>query len=132
GDIGDIGDMGNFVRDVSAHPDVRELYPLADVLVTDYSSAMFDFAPTGRPMLFFAYDVEEWAGRFPFDYEAEVPGPLLRTTDEVIEAVAHAGEVSAKYARLRHDFVAKFCPLDDGMAARRVVDRVFGTAAERG
>ncbi len=131
GDAGDIGDIGNFVRDVSAHPDVRELYPLADVLVTDYSSAMFDFAPTGRPILFFAYDVEEWAGRFPFDYEAEVPGPLLRTTDEVIEAVAHAGEVAAKYARLRHDFVAKFCPLDDGLAARRVVDRVFGTAAER-
>ncbi|GLW96241.1 CDP-glycerol glycerophosphotransferase family protein [Microtetraspora sp. NBRC 16547] len=123
--------VGDFAYDVSAHPDVRELYPLADVLVTDYSSAMFDFASTGRPMLFFAYDVEEWADRFPFDYEAEVPGPLLTTTDEVVEAIEHVGEVSAKYAGLYHDFVAKFCPLDDGLAARRVVDQIFGATAER-
>ncbi|WP_067174952.1 bifunctional glycosyltransferase/CDP-glycerol:glycerophosphate glycerophosphotransferase [Microtetraspora niveoalba] len=122
---------GDFVRDVSVHPDVRELYPLADVLVTDYSSAMFDFAPTGRPMLFFAYDVDEWAGRFPFDYAAEVPGPLLATADEVAEAVANAGEVAAKYTDARREFVAKFCPLDDGQAARRVVDRIFGAAADR-
>src|SRR3954468_22377548 len=40
------------VRDVSAHPDIAELYAAADVLVTDYSSSMFDFANTGRPLLF--------------------------------------------------------------------------------
>ncbi|MGI5485892.1 CDP-glycerol glycerophosphotransferase family protein [Microtetraspora malaysiensis] len=122
--------FGDVVHDVSAHPDVRELYPLVDVLVTDYSSAMFDFALTGRPMVFFAYDVDEWAGRFPFDFEAEAPGPLLTTTDEVAAAVADAAEVAAKYAGLYHDFVAKFCPLDDGRAARRVVDRVFGEVVD--
>src|SRR4051812_31851940 len=43
------------VRDVSTYPDVRDLYLAVDVLVTDYSSAMFDFAITGRPMVFYAY-----------------------------------------------------------------------------
>ena len=41
------------VRDVSFYPDMRDLYLAADVMVTDYSSAMFDFAVTGKPMIFY-------------------------------------------------------------------------------
>ena len=52
-----------FVVDVSDYPDIADLYLAADVLVTDYSSAMFDFAVTGKPMLFFAYDLERSATR---------------------------------------------------------------------
>src|SRR3954447_5129478 len=49
---------GGVVRDVSAYEDIRDLYLAADVLITDYSSAMFDFAITGKPLLFFTYDLE--------------------------------------------------------------------------
>ena len=56
------------VVDVSRHPEVHELYLAADVLVTDYSSVMFDFAITGRPIIFYAYDLDRFRARFcPFE-----------------------------------------------------------------
>lgn len=119
----------DFVYDVSAYPEVQELFLVTDVLVTDYSSLMFDFANTGRPMLFFTYDLEEYRDHlrgFYFDFEETAPGPLLRTSDEVIEAIRGADEVSERHKDRYEAFVEQFCPLDDGKAATRVVDRVFG------
>ncbi|MFS1297546.1 bifunctional glycosyltransferase family 2 protein/CDP-glycerol:glycerophosphate glycerophosphotransferase [Streptosporangium longisporum] len=117
-----------FVRDVSVYPDVQELYLVADMLVTDYSSAMFDFAVTGRPLLFYTYDLERYRDEvrgFNFDFEAEAPGPLLRTTEELVAAVRDAGETCAEYRRAYEAFTARFCPLEDGGAAARAVDRLF-------
>ena len=70
------------------------------MLITDYSSVMFDFAPTGRPMLFFTYDLEQYRDQlrgFYFDFEAAAPGPLLTTSDEVIAALADIDAVAAGY-----------------------------------
>lgn len=119
----------DFVVDVSAYPDIRDLYPVADVLVTDYSSVMSDFAVTGRPILLYAYDLEHYRDEvrgLVLDVENEAPGPLLRTTAEVAEAIRSLDRVSAEYAGRYRDFAARFCPLDDGGAAARVVERVFG------
>ncbi|HEV7845744.1 MAG TPA: CDP-glycerol glycerophosphotransferase family protein, partial [Thermoleophilaceae bacterium] len=82
-------DRHGFVRDVSRYPDGTELMLAADVLVTDYSSMMFDYANTGRPMLFFTYDLDAYADEirgFYVDFTEIVPGPLLRTTDDVADA----------------------------------------------
>ncbi|HEU5159010.1 MAG TPA: CDP-glycerol glycerophosphotransferase family protein [Streptosporangiaceae bacterium] len=114
-----------FVRDVSTYPDVNELYLASDILVTDYSSAMFDFGGTGRPMLFFAYDLERYRDTtrgLSFDFAARAPGPLLATSEEVIEAVRAVDDVAAGYAEAYADFRDTFCALDDGNAAARVVD----------
>jgi CDP-glycerol glycerophosphotransferase len=117
-----------FVRDVSSHPDGTELLLAADVLVTDYSSMMVDFANTGRPMLFYTYDLDEYEAEirgFYLDFAATVPGPLLRTTDDVAEALRDLDAVRAEYAERYAGFRAEFCELDDGRAAARVVDHVF-------
>jgi CDP-glycerol glycerophosphotransferase len=117
-----------FVRDVSAYPDGTELLLAADVLVTDYSSLMVDFANSGRPMLFFAYDLDTYEAEirgFYVDFERTVPGPLLRTTDEVVEALRDLEGVRAAHADRYEAFRATFCELDDGHATERVVDRVF-------
>lgn len=127
------GVSGARVIDVSAYPDIQELFLVADILITDYSSAMFDFAVTGKPMLFYTYDLEHYRDTlrgFYFDFEAEAPGPLLRETGEVIAAVAGIEEVKEKYAGLYAAFARTFCPLDDGLAAARVVDRVFRDGQE--
>ncbi len=118
----------DFVLDVSVYPDIQELYLVADMLITDYSSAMFDFAVTGKPMLFYTYDLERYRDEvrgFYFDFEAEAPGPLLRTTEEVVAAVRDADEVHAKYRKPYDAFTARFCPLEDGGASARAVDRIF-------
>ncbi len=69
--------------------------------MTDYSSLMFDYASTGRPMLFFTYDLEHYRDElrgFYFDFEHEAPGPLLGTSDEVIEALRSIDDVGRAYA----------------------------------
>jgi len=120
---------GAFVSDVSAHPDIRELYLAADVLITDYSSAMFDFAVTGKPLLLFPYDLDEYRDSvrgFYFDLEAEAPGAVCRSTDAVIDALRDLDSVHAANAARYVRFRERFCPFDDGSAAARVVDRVMG------
>jgi CDP-glycerol glycerophosphotransferase len=118
---------GEFARDVSLWPDVNELLLATDILVTDYSSLMFDFANTGRPMLFFTYDLEDYRDRlrgFYFDVE-RVPGPLLMTSDAVISGIRDAAAVREQHDERYRAFVAAFCTWDDGGASARFVDQVF-------
>ena len=114
--------------DVSGHEDIRELYLAADVLVTDYSSAMFDFAVTGKPMLFYTYDLAAYRDEirgFYFDFEQDAPGPLLADSDEVAEALADLDRVASAHAAAYAAFAERFCALEDGAAADRVVETVF-------
>lgn len=123
------GASAAFCRDVTEYPDISELLAVTDVLITDYSSVMFDFAPTGRPMLFFTYDLERYRDEvrgFYFDFAARAPGPLLATSDEVIAALADLDSVAAEYGAAQAAFAAEFCPLDDGKAAARACDRILG------
>jgi CDP-glycerol glycerophosphotransferase (TagB/SpsB family) len=133
---------GSAVRDVCGHPDIRDLYLAADVMVTDYSSTMFDFAVTGKPLLFLTYDLEYFQDElrgFYFDLAEVAPTPLLRTSAELVEALADLDAVmaasAARYARFRETF----CSLEDGAATERVLDLLFpadtvsaGTADTRG
>jgi CDP-glycerol glycerophosphotransferase len=118
----------SLVLDASDYPDGGELLLAADVLVTDYSSLAFDFAATGRPLLFFTPDLEAYRDAlrgFSIDFESEAPGPLLRTTDEVADALRDIPAVVSE-SRARYEaFVASYCGLADGQASARVVDRVF-------
>ncbi|MEV8633066.1 CDP-glycerol glycerophosphotransferase family protein [Streptosporangium sp. NPDC051023] len=118
-----------FVFDVSAYPDIRDLYLVADVLVTDYSSAMFDFAVTGRPILLYAYDLEHYRDEvrgFSFDLETLAPGPLLRTAGEVADTIRDLDRVAADHAERYRAFTTDLRPPADGKAAARIVDQVFG------
>ncbi|MFG3099340.1 CDP-glycerol glycerophosphotransferase family protein [Streptomyces sp. NPDC048182] len=120
-----------FVFDVSGYPDVADLFLITDVLVTDYSSLMFDFANTGRPMLFFTYDLEYYRDRlrgFYFDFEKEAPGPLLETSDALVDALAGIERTSASYTEAYRRFQELFCDLDDGRAAQRVIARMLELA----
>jgi CDP-glycerol glycerophosphotransferase len=120
-----VTDPDSRVMDVTLYPDIADLLLIADVLITDYSSAMFDFAVTGRPMLFFTYDLERYRDRlrgFYFDFEAEAPGPLLRTTDDVIGAMQSLPDISRSYRSAYDSFTERFCALEDGQAAARAVD----------
>ncbi|MDU0312706.1 CDP-glycerol glycerophosphotransferase family protein [Phycicoccus sp. M110.8] len=119
--------VGDRVLDVTRFPDASPLLALADVLVTDYSSVMFDFSAGGRPMVFHVPDLADYAGRgrgFYWDLAARAPGPLVSTTAEcarrVLDAEADAPQWAGRYAAWR----ARFNPLDDGACSRRIVDRL--------
>lgn len=116
--------------DVSGYQDLRELYLAADVLLTDYSSAMFDFAVTGKPMLFLVYDLalyRDGLRGFYFDFEAHAPGPLLTSTAAVIEALRDLDSITERFAEAYAAFRERFCHREDGRASARVVDALFGT-----
>ena len=116
------------VRDVSFHPEVAELYLAADAMVTDYSSTMFDFAVTGKPMVFFTYDLADYQNRqrgFYFDFAPDAPGPLVGTNAELIEAIRDVEALPDRYAGPYARFRERFCHLDDGRATARVVERLI-------
>ncbi|MFL5913612.1 MAG: CDP-glycerol glycerophosphotransferase family protein, partial [Gaiellaceae bacterium] len=125
-------DEGSGVVNVSGRDDLAELYLAADVLITDYSSVMFDFAVTRKPMLFFTYDLawyrDELRG-FYFDFESEAPGPLIDGAADLVDALRDVGRVRAEYGDAYERFHRRFCHLEDGRAAERVVDAFFGGAA---
>ena len=111
------------VVDVSWYPDVHELYLAADVMITDYSSTMFDFAVTGKPMLFYAYDLDSYRDSlrgFYFDFEPLAPGPVLKTSAEVLAALQDLDGVVAQYAERYRTFQELFAHLEDGHAGERL------------
>jgi CDP-glycerol glycerophosphotransferase len=115
-------------RDVSHVPDITPLMLASDVLVTDYSSVMFDFATTRRPIVFFTYDYDEYMhserGAY-FDLEERAPGPLVSTSAELIETLRTVDEWFPDYEKRYDEFVNDYGEYDKGDAARRVVDHVF-------
>jgi CDP-ribitol ribitolphosphotransferase len=112
---------GGFVIDVSGHEDMNELLLVADVLVTDYSSAMYEFALLGRPIAFFAPDHAAYEAErgFYFDYPTGLPGPVFETT-AALAAWLRAGEFDVERVRR---FAADSFDAADGKAT----DRFLGT-----
>jgi CDP-glycerol glycerophosphotransferase (TagB/SpsB family) len=126
---------GSVVRDVCSHPDIRDLYLAADLMVTDYSSTMFDFAITGRPMVFYTYDLDRYRDQlrgFYFDLQDVAPGPLVRTSAELVDAIADIDRISEQNAARYARFQELFSHLEDGAATRRVLDLILPTATASG
>lgn len=122
----DLTAYGNRVINVSDYQDINDLYLVSDVLITDYSSVFFDYANLRRPMIFFAYDYEAYGAEtrgFYFDYET-VPGPIVKTTDEVNQALSDAFERDTLYPGYEA-FLDKYCRWEDGNASKRVFDMVM-------
>jgi CDP-glycerol glycerophosphotransferase len=115
-----------FVWDVSSVSDINELYVIADMLVTDYSSVFFDYANLKRPVLFYMYDYEAYANDirgFYIDTD-ELPGKIVKTTDALVEAIRET-DIEGFAADERYErFNEKFNYLDDGNASKRVVEAV--------
>jgi CDP-glycerol glycerophosphotransferase len=129
-------DRTNLVN-VSDYPDIAELYLVTDLLVTDYSSVMFDFAVTGRPMVFHAPDLEQYRDELRgwyFDLEAEAPGPITRNGEELASAVAESlahGTPSSHLGRYQA-FRERFSAWERGDAAVRVADALLeGVQSQR-
>ena len=118
-----------FVIDVAQWPNINELYIAADALVTDYSSVMFDYAILRRPIALFVPDYESYANDirgFYFDLK-EIPGPHCMETKELVDVLEDLDGYWERYGSAYDAYVERFCPKDDGHAAERVIDRVWGS-----
>jgi teichoic acid ribitol-phosphate primase len=121
-------ELQGFAIDVSDHPDINELMLVSDVLVTDYSSAIYEFALLDRPMVFFAPDYEAYEAErgFYFDYRTGVPGPIFETSEE-LAAYLRAGEFDlARVERFRRESF----DIADGRSTARVTDELIVPALD--
>jgi CDP-glycerol glycerophosphotransferase len=126
---------GDRVRDVTYYPDVAELFLAADVMVTDYSSSMFDFAVTGKPLVFFTYDLDRFRDEvrgFYFDLEEYAPGPMVRSQEDLADALLDLPTSQPRHADRYQRFRQRFCHLDDGHAGQRVLDRLWSAELPAG
>lgn len=124
----DISAYEGFAFNVSSYDDIAELYLVSDLLITDYSSVFFDYSNLKRPILFYTYDLEKYRDElrgFYLDINEDLPGPLLRTTEDVIHAVINLDEISIEYAKKYERFYQTFCKWDDGNATEKTVSAVF-------
>ncbi|WP_413333813.1 CDP-glycerol glycerophosphotransferase family protein [Brevibacterium sp. GP-SGM9] len=116
------------VIDVSSFPDIHDLFLASDMLVTDYSSSFFDYSVLERPIIFFAYDLENYRDNlrgFYLDYETELPGTVTQTPTELFDEIERAmSTTEAGRERLRA-FAVAYAPNDDGHAASRVIDQLL-------
>jgi CDP-glycerol glycerophosphotransferase (TagB/SpsB family) len=121
--------LAGFVIDVSDHPELNDLMLVSDVLVTDYSSAIFEFALLGRPMAFFAPDLAAYEAErgFYFDYRTGVPGPILASSED-LAAYLRAGTFEVDRVRR---FAGESFDVADGRATERFVTEVVGAAIRR-
>ncbi|MBM7646055.1 CDP-glycerol glycerophosphotransferase [Scopulibacillus daqui] len=123
----------DFIYDVSEYSDIQELYLISDILITDYSSVMFDFANLKRPILFYTYDLEIYRDQlrgFYMDFEKEAPGPFLRNTNELITSILNIDHIKRHYQARYDRFNEKYCGLEDGLATVRLVDAIFDKESE--
>lgn len=126
----DPGERTAQLLNVTEHPSINELFLAADVLITDYSSVMFDFVVTGKPMIFLTPDLELYRDQtrgFYFDFESTSPGPICRDTSQVVACLQMLDQVSARFRTAYDTFRTRYAPRDDGHASRRVADRIWGT-----
>lgn len=113
----------DFFYDLSEFREINDLLLVTDVLLTDYSSVCFEFALLNKPMLFFAFDVEKYIQErdFYYDFFDFIPGPLIKTSKEIIDHIKH-GEFDQEKMRL---FVEYFFGDTLGKASQNVVDQVI-------
>ena len=121
----DFAKYKGFVQDVSSYSDINELYIAADILITDYSSVFFDYANLRKPVIFYMYDLEEYANNLRGFYISldELPGPIVRDEDALIEEVRKTDgwKPDEKYEQ----FCKKYNPKDDGHASERTLARII-------
>ena len=118
----------DFAFDVTNSLTIEELICTADICISDYSSLVYEYSLFEKPMIFLAYDLDEyfdWRG-FYYDYYELAPGPVVITTEEITDFVKNIGEAFDKNRVV--NFKQKFMSACDGHSTERIMNLVFGEA----
>ena len=121
-------DCADFAMDVTKSLEIDQLLCASDVCVSDYSSLIFEYSLFERPMIFFAYDLDDyfdWRG-FYYNYDELTPGPVVKETEEIIDYIRH---LDARFDQAQvQAFKEKFMSSCDGHATDRIMALVLNSA----
>ena len=114
-----------FLYDVSQSANIDTALCAADIVISDYSSLIFEYSLLERPMIFYAYDLEKYENdrSFYFDYRSFVPGEIVDDTEGIINEVKRLenGFDKQRVINFKNDFMSA-C---DGNSTKRICDTVF-------
>ena len=121
-------DCADFAMDVTKSLEIDQLLCASDVCISDYSSLIFEYSLFERPMIFFAYDLDDyfdWRG-FYYNYDELTPGPVVKETEEIIDYIRH---LDTRFDQAQvHAFKEKFMSSCDGHATDRIMALVLNSA----
>lgn len=107
--------------------DTNEILSAVDVLVSDYSSIYFDFLVTGRPILFYIPDVDEYKEtRGIYEAVSKLPGPATDNIDELCGWISDIQNAVSSYKQVYDELKSSMCKYDDGHVSKRIVDAIWG------
>ncbi|MFO9689543.1 CDP-glycerol glycerophosphotransferase family protein [Weissella confusa] len=114
-------EYADFFYDVSSYREINDLLLISDILVTDYSSVVFEYSLLRKKTLFFVPDLEEYTASRDFyvDYQEFVPGPIVRNTEQLVSEIAKADDFDSESL---NDFLDYYFDDLDGQASKRFVD----------
>ncbi len=121
-------EYNDFASDMTNDMTIDELLCVADICISDYSSLVFEYSLFERPLIFFAYDIDEyldWRG-FYYNYDELTPGPVYKTNEEIINYIKNIDTMFDKQQII--DFKNKFMSSCDGQATDRILKLAFGDA----
>ncbi|HHT98142.1 MAG TPA: CDP-glycerol glycerophosphotransferase family protein [Clostridiales bacterium] len=119
----------NFIYSFDMSYDISSLYLVSDILITDYSSVMFDYSILKRPMIFYCYDLNQYMNDirgFYFDFVSEAPGPIIKESKDLTKYIKdfnndlYYKEYNERYNR----FVNKYNHLDNGLASIKTIELI--------
>jgi CDP-glycerol glycerophosphotransferase len=114
------------IVDLTSHPNITELYLAADVLLTDYSSSLFDFAITGKPVAFLLPDLQDYAEKrgLYLDINTVAPGPIFYSGKNLLKQLLLVD--FGRYEESRSSFVSTYSDYEHGSATENVVKVILG------
>lgn len=120
---GNSQDNDEFI-DVTDYPEEKDLLLLADVLITDYSSIMIEYALLNKPIIFYPYDYEYYVKEergFYFDYMDTVPGPIAHSPQDIVKIIKEKDydfDKIKEFTKMEFDYL-------DGNSTNRIINYIL-------
>lgn len=116
-------EYNDYIIDLSDNDELNDLLFLTDLLVTDYSSVVFEASLLEIPMVFYAYDLMDYISKrdFYYDYFSFVPGRIVYNQDEMTDCIISENFETEKIEQFKNEFFDS----TDGLSSQRVVDLIL-------
>lgn len=119
----------DFCMEITNQMSIEDLLMVADICITDYSSIVFEYSLMQRPILFFAYDLDEYYDErgFYYPYESFVPGPVAVTTEELVDNIEKINQFDMEKLK---EFRQQYMSGCDGHSTERILESIFGKSSK--
>lgn len=122
-------EYSDFIMNLDASEDINDLLFITDILITDYSSTVFEASLLDIPMIFYAFDLDNYISErsFYFEYKNFIPGKITYTQNGIISSIKNNDFEEFKIKEFR----SKFFKYHDGKSSERVVNYILKSIEDK-